>query len=193
MGRALLPPCSLAWDQWWSPSKDLRLACCASQDCCSQCPWSRDRPLLIRTSTGDSWTLTGKYDSVSFGGHSSFLLGPGAHKVLFVPFKRFFSPQSCGSSVIKSHGPSKSNSHNTHPVKHKLGFPGGSVVKNLLAIQKPQETWVQFLDQKDTLEKEMATHSSIPAWRIPWTEEPGGLQSMGSQRVGHRGVTNTST
>ena len=47
------------------------------------------------------------------------------------------------------------------------------------------ETWVRSLGQEDSLEKEMATHSSILAWRIPWTEEPGGLQSMGSQRVGH--------
>ena len=48
-----------------------------------------------------------------------------------------------------------------------------------------QETWVQFLDQEDPLEKGMATHCSILAWRIQWTEEPGRLQSMGSQRVGH--------
>ena len=48
-----------------------------------------------------------------------------------------------------------------------------------------QETWVQSLGWEDTLEEEMATHSSILAWRIPCTEEPGGLQSMGSQRVGH--------
>ena len=48
-----------------------------------------------------------------------------------------------------------------------------------------QETQVRFLGQKDPLEKEMATHSSILAWRIPWTEEPGGLQSMGSQGVRH--------
>ena len=47
------------------------------------------------------------------------------------------------------------------------------------------ETWVRSLGQEDPLEKEMATHSSILAWRIPWTEEPGELQSMGSQRVGH--------
>ena len=47
------------------------------------------------------------------------------------------------------------------------------------------ETWVQSLGQEDPLEKEMATHSSILAWKIPWTEEPGGLQSMGSQKVGH--------
>ena len=56
------------------------------------------------------------------------------------------------------------------------------LVKNLPAMQ---ETWVQYLGQEDPLEKEMATHSSSLAWGIPWTEEPGGLQSMGSQRVGH--------
>ena len=56
-------------------------------------------------------------------------------------------------------------------------------VKNLPVMQ---ETRVQYLGQEDPLEKRMATHSSILAWRIPWTEEPGGvLQSMGSQRVGH--------
>ena len=48
-----------------------------------------------------------------------------------------------------------------------------------------QETWVQSLGQEDPLEKEMATHSSILAWRIPWTKDPGRLQSMGLQRVGH--------
>ena len=47
-----------------------------------------------------------------------------------------------------------------------------------------QETWIQSLGQKDPLENGMATYSSILAWRIPWTEEPGGLQSMGSERVG---------
>ena len=47
------------------------------------------------------------------------------------------------------------------------------------------ETWVLFLDWEDPLEKEMATHSGIHAWRIPWTEEPAGLQSMALQRVGH--------
>ena len=47
------------------------------------------------------------------------------------------------------------------------------------------ETWVQSLGWEDPLEKEMATHSSILAWKIPWTEEPGGLQYKGSQRVGH--------
>ena len=56
------------------------------------------------------------------------------------------------------------------------------MVKNLPSMQ---ETWVQSLSQEDPLEQGMATHSSFLAWRILWKEEPGGLQSMGSQRVGH--------
>ena len=56
------------------------------------------------------------------------------------------------------------------------------MVKNLPAMQ---EMWVQSLGREDPLEMEMATHSSILAWEILWTEEPGGLWSMGSQRVGH--------
>ena len=54
-------------------------------------------------------------------------------------------------------------------------------VKNLPAMQKIRETQVQSLGQEDPLEKQMTNHSSILAWEIPWTEEPGGLQSMGSQ------------
>ena len=56
------------------------------------------------------------------------------------------------------------------------------IVKNLPAVQ---ETWVQSLGQEDLLEKGTATHTNIIAWRIPWTGEPGGLQSVGSQRVGY--------
>ena len=52
-------------------------------------------------------------------------------------------------------------------------------------MQETQETWVQSLAQEDPLEEEMAPYSSILAWRIPWTEEPGGLQSMGLQKVEH--------
>ena len=63
-------------------------------------------------------------------------------------------------------------------------------VKNLPAMWK---TWVWSLGREDPLEKGMATHSSILAWRIPWTEEPDGLQSMGLQRVGHNWATNTFT
>ena len=63
-------------------------------------------------------------------------------------------------------------------------------VKSLPAIQK---NWVQALGQEDTVEKETATHSSILAWRIPWTEEPGGLHSTGLQRVKHAWATNTKS
>ena len=63
-----------------------------------------------------------------------------------------------------------------------LGFPGGSEMKNLPAVQ---ETWVQSLGQKDPLEEKMAIYSSILAWKIPWTEEPGRLQFMGLERIGH--------
>ena len=64
------------------------------------------------------------------------------------------------------------------------------MVKNLNARQ---ETQVQSLGQEVPLEKEIATHSSILSWRIPWTEEPGALYSMGSQRVRHDQATNTFT
>ena len=62
---------------------------------------------------------------------------------------------------------------------HGCGFPGGSVGKTPLPIQ---ELWVRSLGQEDPLGKKMATHSNILAWEIPWTEEPDGLQSMGSQK-----------
>ena len=61
-------------------------------------------------------------------------------------------------------------------------FPLAQMVKNL---PTRQETWVRSLGWEDPLKKGMTTHSSIPVWRIPGTEEPGGLQSMGSQRAGH--------
>ena len=71
-----------------------------------------------------------------------------------------------------------------------MGFSSGSAVKNLPA---KQETWVRPLGQEDPLENEMATHFSVLAWEIPWTEEPDRLQTMGSQRVGHDLVTKTTT
>ena len=74
--------------------------------------------------------------------------------------------------------------------KSRQASLGAQLVKHLPAVQ---ETWVQFLGWKDPLEKEIATHSSILAWRIPWTEEPGGVQSMGSQRVGLDWATNSFT
>ena len=63
------------------------------------------------------------------------------------------------------------------------------VAQMVRSLPAKQETWVRSLGQKEPLEKGMTTHSSILAWRIPWTEEPGSLQSMGSQRVGHNLAT----
>ena len=67
------------------------------------------------------------------------------------------------------------------------------VAQRLKRLPAMQEIWVWSLGQEDPLEKEIATHSSILAWRIPWTEEPDGLQSTGSQRVGHDWVTSLFT
>ena len=69
--------------------------------------------------------------------------------------------------------------------RYSRDFPGGSAVKNLPTMQVLQETWVRFLGREDLLEEGMATHSSVLAWRIPWTEELGRLQSMELQRVRH--------
>ena len=63
-----------------------------------------------------------------------------------------------------------------------MRFTASQVLKNPPGNKETQETWVQSLGRDDLLEKEMATHSSILAWEIPWTEEPGGLQSMGLQK-----------
>ena len=72
-----------------------------------------------------------------------------------------------------------------HFIDEKLSLPGASVVKNPPAMQEAQETQALSLGWEDALEEGMATHSSTLAWRIPWTEEPGGLQNIGLQRVGH--------
>ena len=69
-----------------------------------------------------------------------------------------------------------------YPYNGILGFPSGSVVKNPPAMQEWQQTQVQSLGQEDPLEEGMAAHSSILAWRIPWTEEPGGLWSIRPQK-----------
>ena len=71
-----------------------------------------------------------------------------------------------------------------------MGFPSDSAVKNPSAMH---ETQVRSLGWEDPLEEGMATHSSILAWRVPWTEEPGGLQSIGSQRVRHEAAEHART
>ena len=64
-----------------------------------------------------------------------------------------------------------------------LRFPRGSVVKNQAAVQELQQTWIPSLGQEDHLEEGIATHSSFLAWRIPWTEEPGGLRKVAKSQA----------
>ena len=68
-----------------------------------------------------------------------------------------------------------------------MGFPDGSVVESLPVMQETQETWGESLGWEDPLKEEIATHSGIPAWRIPWMEEPGGLHST----QGHKDLDTT--
>ena len=81
------------------------------------------------------------------------------------------------------------NAGDTHICSEAFTHCGTSLVvrwwRTHLPVEEIQEMWVQSLGQEDSLEKEIATHSSILAWKSPWTEELGGLQSMGSQRVRH--------
>ena len=78
-------------------------------------------------------------------------------------------------------------------VSAPLGLPGGSAVNNPPAMQEAQETWVQFQGPEDPLEEGRATHSSILAGRIPWTEEPGRLQSRGVSKSQTQLNTHTHT
>ena len=94
-------------------------------------------------------------------------------KFFFPPINLFFSEGRSQQKTKKGKG--KIIFPSLHSAK---GFPGGSVVKGPLPMQ---ERWVRSIGWEDPLEKEMATYSSILAWEIPWTEEPGGLQSMESQ------------
>ena len=79
----------------------------------------------------------------------------------------------------------KEKKNQTAQQKFILNGSASLVAQRLKRLPAMWENWVQSLDQEDPLEKELATHSSILAWRIPWTEKPGGLQSTGLQRVGH--------
>ena len=93
---------------------------------------------------------------------------------------------SSGSVLLIPERDAPSSINNFMLPSSSLGFPGGASGKESTCQGKKHEaTRVQSLSREDPLEEEMATHSSILAWRIPWREEPGGLQSMGSQKVRH--------
>ena len=99
--------------------------------------------------------------------------------VLLSPLHESFDQSSLGDrpSLIKK---------TTVQIKHILFIFRTSLVAQMVKrVPTMLETWIQSLGREDSLEKEMATHASTLAWKIPWMEEPGRLQSIGSQRVGH--------
>ena len=111
------------------------------------------------------------------------------------PTSVFLPEESHGQRSVVGYSPSHCNESDTTEQLNWTewyfhSFPGGSAIKNPQAMQEKQ---VECLSWEDPLENRMATHSSILAWRIPWTEECGGLQSMGSKRTGHDWVTDTFT
>ena len=96
-----------------------------------------------------------------------------------------------GRSVSSGHGLNRAVwpqglSYRPHTVIRCLGFPGAQGQRFCLLMQQTRERWLGTLGQEDPLEWEMAICSSTLAWKIPRTEEPGGLQSVGSQRAGHK-------
>ena len=108
---------------------------------------------------------------------------------------RFFITELSGKPKHWGHGSEETNNgisfcrQTVHVIIRKLScqcdFPGSASAKESACQSRRHETWIRSLGREEPLEKEMATHSNILAWKLPWTEEPGGLQSMGSQRVGH--------
>ena len=122
---------------------------------------------------------------------------------VFLEFSSFFyDPTDVGNLISGSSAFSKSSlniwkfsvhvmlKHRFENFEHYFVRVWASLVPQMVKhLPAKGKTWVQSLGREDPLEKEMATHSSTLAWKIPWTEEPGKLQSMGSQRVGHDWVT----
>ena len=131
-----------------------------------------DSPIYIGQAQGEGGKTYKKRSQNWAGGFSSHLLGWPA-----------FIPRGC---ILRCFLNKTELQHRavTSVCLRKL-HGALTLAQRLKCLPAMQETWVQSLGREDPLEKEMATHSSILAWRIPWTEEPGGLQSMGSQRVRH--------
>ena len=158
--RVYFPGLCKFWQLYSGVNGDLlQEGLCHIQVCCTQSPCPCGRPLLTCTSTGDGET------------QSCLCLcevpGSWCTQSLFEPSEHLWWEWGL---ILKANSPLL-----------PFCFPC-QTVKHLSAMR---ETRVRSLGREDPLEKAMATHSSTLAWKIPWTEEPGGLQSMGSQRVGH--------
>ena len=193
MGGAVFPPCCLTWDQTMVEVMKIMVTSFQGPHACTGTFSAPD----LQQATASPRLLQGLLDThgqvwVSLlWAHCSFFLGPGS-QALFVLSKHLF-PQFCvgsGSSKVGKCWPPP-RGLTPHPgLWHPkpLHWQGSSLplraslVSQLVkSLPTMQETRVWFLGQEDSLEKEMTTHSSILAWRIPWTEEPDGLQSMRSQ------------
>ena len=96
-------------------------------------------------------------------------------------------------SLWDSHLNARVQHHKSWGQEDGSGFESSLVAQMVKNLPAKWETWVRSLGWEDHVKKGMTTYSSILAWRFPWTEEPGGVQSMGSQRVGHNWATNTFT
>ena len=125
------------------------------------------------------WTFVGREMSLLFNTLSKFAIA-------FLPRSNYLLiswPQSPSTVILEARKRKSVTASTFSPsICHEVMEPVAQMVKCLSTMR---ETWVPSLGQEDPLEKEMAIHSSTIAWKIPWTEEPGGLQSMVSQGVGH--------
>ena len=138
-------------------------------------------PLPQKTDTTVPWLLMGRTVKTLFDPMDCSPPVSSVHGIFHSRILEWVaSPFSRGSSRPRDQTQASCIAGRSKPLI--LGFPSGSAVKNPSAMQ---EMWIQSLGQEDPLEEGMATHSSILAWRIPWTLEPGRLQSIGLQRVGH--------
>ena len=154
---------------WWLKSKLCSLTCCApkSTPFLNVFIWS-----LFSSSVIHIWKRN--YD-IQIKGHYN------------IWWELYVAPCAQSSPPSKLQLPTSVDpeSANEKTLPHCLGFPGDPAVKNLHTMQGSQETFLRSLGRVDPLEEGLATRSRILAWRISWTEEPDGLQSIGSQRVRH--------
>ena len=141
--------------------------------------WRTGKPGLLQSMGSQNWTQLSDWTTTTKSWGDKALL-----YFAFISVPQHSTLLTLGSvSLIWRLGPTQNLN---------LSLVASLVAQRLKHLPGMRETRIQYLGQKDPLEKEMATHSSTLAWRIPWKEEPGRLQSMGSQRVGHDWVTSLS-
>ena len=151
------------------------------------CQWTLLASWGISASSLRNYFLSPLREGMGYPGFWKSRLQQPKSRTHFLQFPAFFQVlMSVGITGSPGAFLSQSMIYSTVKLKRCNDISRASLVaQRLQCLPAMWETWVRSLGQEDPLEKEMATHSSILAWRIPWTEEPGGLQSTGLQRVGH--------